>query len=312
MVELRKTLMRVEIRWAPGLCQAMRISPAMLVAAAAAAFALILPGTEAGAAKPSDARSRYASCLYTSRTDPETALQLAQGWRDNGGGLPAAHCLSIALVRQGRFAEAAGTLEEVAVHMKLGGYFFFGEEKADRPLLAELYAQAGNAWLLADEPQKAYEDFTSALGIVPARSGEIVEYLIDRARSLAALDNFEQAVADLKKAEKQADGRIEIHVFMASAYRQLGQFEPAEAELAKAFNISEENREALLERGNLHRQAGDAGGALLDWIKLVRLHPDTEAALAARANLKAMGISPEDWKGIEEVEVTGQKRPTQK
>lgn len=258
------------------------------------------------------ARERYRDCISFTETEPQAAEALAAAWQVENGGLPADHCLALSYVAQSRFAEAARILDEIAGRMRLGGVFFFTEERADRELLAEVFGQAGNAWILAEEPLKAYASLTEALGVVPVWSATIVEHWIDRARALAMLGNYEQALKDLEAAQARKPNRIETYIFRASALRHLERFDLAATELEGAFRISEEHREALLERGNLRQQTGDTEGAMHDWIKLLRRHPNSAAAQAARANLEAMNVDIEGWKGIDEVEVTGKKRQTER
>ena len=161
------------------------------------------------------ASERYRQCTAIATEDPGNAEILAVEWQDEKGGLPAGHCLALALSGQGRFVEAATILDEIAAQMRLGGYFFFSKERADRELLAEIFGQAGNAWILADEPVKAYESLTEALGIVPAWSKTIVEHRIDRARALAMLGNYDQALKDLEAAQNSDPNRIETYVYRA-------------------------------------------------------------------------------------------------
>jgi tetratricopeptide (TPR) repeat protein len=240
--------------------------------------------------------------------DPLKAEELASGWKAADGGLPASHCLALALAGQTRYSEAARALSEIAEQMRLGGYFFFSEERADRELLGEIFGQAGNAWILAEKPVKAYESLTEAVGIVPAWSNTIIEHWIDRARALAMLANYDLALKDLAAAQERDPNRIETYVFRASALRHLKKLDLAAAELEGAFRLSEEHQEALLERGILRQQSGDTDGALRDWIKLLRRHPDSTAAQVARANLEAMNIDIDEWEGVDEVDVTGKKR----
>ncbi len=122
------------------------------------------------------------------------------------------------------------------------------------------------------------------------------------------LGNYEQALKDLAAAQDRAPERIETYVFRASAFSHLEKFDLAAAELEGAFRFSEEHQEALLERANLRHQTGDTEGALQDWMKLLRRHPQSAAAEVARANLKSMNIEIEEWKGIDEVDVTGKAR----
>ncbi len=68
----------------------------LLLLAAAAAPALAAPVRDA------DDGERYRQCLDLARSDPAQAVDRANDWRANGGGIPARHCLAMAYGREGR------------------------------------------------------------------------------------------------------------------------------------------------------------------------------------------------------------------
>ncbi|MDP8993785.1 MAG: hypothetical protein M3N07_02200, partial [Pseudomonadota bacterium] len=59
-----------------------------------------------GPAAPTPDQSRFQSCLELVRSAPERAVEAANAWRVEGGGLHARQCLGLAYVALGRWAPA--------------------------------------------------------------------------------------------------------------------------------------------------------------------------------------------------------------
>ena len=116
--------------------------------------------------------TRYERCLALAKRDPRDTVSLAEAWHASGGSGGALHCAAMALVGLRRYADAAEKLDEAARDATAGG----------AELRAELYDQAGNAWLLAAEPQKAETSLSAGLALAPGDS----EIRFDRARARAA------------------------------------------------------------------------------------------------------------------------------
>jgi tetratricopeptide (TPR) repeat protein len=235
--------------------------------------------TAAGAstAQVLDAERRYAECLDLARREPERAYDVALSWRDAGGGSPAKHCQSIALLGLGRAIEAARLLEDIAHEANL---------RHGPRLSAEALAQAGHAWLTAGDTARAVGLFAAALKLRP----DDADLWIDRSIALAAAANYWEAIDDLNRAAELAPDRADIYVFRASAYRFVDAPELAADDLAEALRRDPSNPEAYLERGILRRLAGDSDAARRDWMLVLRLAPDSPAADSARANLARMDV----------------------
>ncbi|TDI61546.1 MAG: hypothetical protein E2O91_03485 [Alphaproteobacteria bacterium] len=242
-------------------------------------------------------KQEYQDCIAESEADPEIAHTNAMTWRDTGGGLPAQHCVALSLASLGRYAEAAVELEIMASDLAHGIGWPFADEglSLDRDLLAEIYAQAGNAWLLAEFPNKATEVFTLAMAEVDPLSDTFAELLIDRATSQAGTGEYQEALNDLNLAENMLGENAWLHALKASAYRGLEQYSDANSELEYAFSLEPQNREALLERGNLRREVGDKNGARADWLEYLRLYPDSVTAAAVRRNIEVMDVNVEEF-----------------
>ncbi len=97
--------------------------------------------------RPHRERSRYERCLTL------TKEQCAQCGRKRcgrlahtaGGGAAALHCEALALTALHRYGDAAVKLDQAAIIAPSG----------QRDLRIALYDQAGNAWLLAGNPEKS-------------------------------------------------------------------------------------------------------------------------------------------------------------
>ncbi len=255
---------------------AFRVARQRLAAAALAVTAVASPTVMAPAFGQSADESEYAACLKLLDHDAEAAFASALAWQDVGGGAPARHCAALALVRLGQPAEAATRLEALAADMA-----------AQRPWLrAGVLAQAGQAWLTADEPERAHAAFTAALEITP----EAPEIYVDRAQALAQAGAFWEAIDDLGRAIELAPGRAEPYAFRASAYRYIDKLELALDDAERALAIAPDDPIALLERGNIRRLSGDDAGARADWLHVISVAPGGHAADDARTNLERLDV----------------------
>lgn len=166
-----------------------------------------------------------------------------------------------------RYAEAASRLDQLAHDRAVSGPFPRGD----------LLDQAGNAWLLANNPTNAEASFTTALILSP----DDPDILTDRARARAAKHDWRGAEADLTNALAEAS-RPELYVLRASARHALGNKAGARSDLDRALQISPGDPDALLERGAMKAEAGDAGGAIADWNATIAAAPSSDAAQSAR------------------------------
>jgi regulator of sirC expression with transglutaminase-like and TPR domain len=225
---------------------------------------------------------RYLACVALAESAPEAALDRARDWRARGGGTAARHCLALALVSLGRSEEAGRELENVAEAMR--------REAGPQPdqnetmALANVLAQAGNAWLLAGQAKRARRALNQALALAP----EDPDMLVDRAVVSAALGDFGTALADLDLALANESDHVDAHAYRASALRRLERPEDALAAAQRALDILPGHPGARLERGVLRHQAGDAAGAREDWQFLIDQAAGTKEAEAAAKYLKAM------------------------
>ncbi len=249
-----------------------------------------LPDAQAGATVDAVAEEqRYRDCLTLARRDPDAAFDRAFRWKTEGGGLPADHCIVVALIAIDRPAVAADRLRAMLEELKRGRGLppdpLGGPASIDL-LAARIYGQMGNAWLLADDPTQAIDAFDRALAILPA--GHVradLEIHLDRARAEGLAGLYEEAVTDLDRAEAIDPDRAEIFLLRASAERALGRYADAARDIERALELRADWPEALLERANLNAVQGHLERARSDWIEIATRWPGHPAAEAARRNL---------------------------
>lgn len=229
-------------------------------------------------AHAADDTPTYAQCLAKIQADPDQAFEDALAWHDMGGGVPARHCQTMALIALGHYGEAASRLEALAREPGAG----------DARARAEILAQAGNAWILAREAQHAYNALSAALELVPREP----DYLYDRARASALGEDFRAARDDLDTLITIVPRDGEAFALRASARRSLGDLAGARADADQAVRLSPKDPDGWLERGTIRHFQGDEEGAGADWRKALTLDPDSAAGKAAQAILerKALGL----------------------
>jgi tetratricopeptide (TPR) repeat protein len=236
-------------------------------------LAALAPARGAGLppASPADAQAHYDRCLDDARASPQKGYDEAQAWRNAGGGFPADHCAAVALFALHRYTEAAQAFEALS-----------GAMMADRASLrAGAMEQAGESWLLADEPKKALAAFGAALQFTP----QDPNLYIARARADAEEKNWKTAIGDLDEALAIAPGKVDALVYRASAYRELGDLPHARTDIDAALREVPDDAAGLLERGNIRRLQDDLAGAREDWQRVDQLAPGSPAAAAAKGNL---------------------------
>ncbi|HEY8950481.1 MAG TPA: hypothetical protein VIM56_16475 [Rhizomicrobium sp.] len=239
---------------------------AILAAAPAAAQVSILDDASIGG------QNRYDNCLLLIRSAPQNALNAATDWEKNGGGGSAIHCEAVAMVALHRYADAGAKLDSLARS---------AATSADR---ADLYDQAGNAWLLARKADNAQASFTAAI----AFSGRDADLYLDRARAFALKPDWISADNDLTAALKLAPSRTDILVLRASARHALGKKADARADIDQALKLAPSNAEALQMRGDFKMEAGDQAGAKADWQAVISQSPRSGAAATARDRLNLL------------------------
>lgn len=254
-----------------------RLLPALLVCAAP----VILGVDTAARAAPSDP-SRYRACLEIAPKDPARALQMAYGWRIEGGGVAAQHCLAVAQMHA-RHHDAALKSYEAAGQAS--------EAARDGQAIA-LWRQAADAALIAQRPDAAVRFLDRALGrpggleLSPRAEADLLTL---RAQALVEDGKADAAMADLVRATELAPEGFTAWLLRATLARRSGDLAAAEAALLKAAALAPESADVELEAGNIAMAKGDADLARQAWEAAAADGPDTPAGAAAAAALGRIG-----------------------
>jgi len=215
----------------------------------------------------------YNECMALARSEPLKALPIAEKWHAQGGSLAARHCVATAMFGAGRYTQAAAQFEAIARDM--------GRERPG--LRAELWSQAGGAFMEAGLPDKAAEAQSRALEL----NANDADLWLDRGLSFAAQKAWPRAISDFDRALGLRRDDIEILVLRAAAWRNAGNPGKAYEDASRALKVAPDHSEALLERGFANLARGDRASANADFNGVLRLvPPGSSAARGAEAGLR--------------------------
>lgn len=218
--------------------------------------------------------ARYRACLAMATNDPKGAEAEAERFRTAGGGARARQCLGMALVQQGRWAEAATAFEAAAADA----------QAAKDPTAAHYRAQAGNAWLAAGDAAKARIALTAAL-TGTLSDFERGEALLDRARALVAAGQQQSARTDLDAALELVPKDPLAWLLSATLARRMEDLPRAQGDIAQALKLSADDASVQLEAGYIAVLSRDFAGARKAWQAAAKLGAGTPVGERARAAL---------------------------
>jgi len=224
--------------------------------------------------------SQYRFCLELIKQDPTAALSEAEDWMSNDGGPSAKHCAALALVDLQQYEAAATQLEALARDPQVGSDF----------LRSEIFGQAGNAWMLLTNGEKAVEAFS--LAITFDRKNHRLYY--DRARANALQKNWSDVEKDISKSLDFNPTSPDAYTLRATARRELSDLDGASDDVEHALTLEPTHLEAILERGQLRATRGNTSGAREDWLFILNLAPGSAAGAAAQAYLHKLDLKIED------------------
>jgi tetratricopeptide (TPR) repeat protein len=236
-----------------------------------ALLALALPLAEL----PGDDAARFAACTALVRSDNAAAIVQAEQWATRTPIVPARHCLGLAYAAAGRWTPAALTFEQAA-----------RDAAARRDgRAADLWVQAGNAALAADDPARARTAFDEALrlpGLPRLAAGEAA---IDRARADYALGDLAQARVDLDRGLALVPEDPFAWLLSATLARKQNDLIRAQTDIDRTLKLAADDPAAQLEAGNIAAAAGDRNRARQAWTRAAQLAPETAEGKAAGAAL---------------------------
>jgi regulator of sirC expression with transglutaminase-like and TPR domain len=243
------------------------------------AFTVLAPMAAGAQVNLLNSNDPYQTCVAAIDVNPMDAFERALAWRAQGGGAPADHCAALALIALDEPGEAASRLDLLARRSDAGTLM----ERA------KLLAEAGNAWLLADQPANAEVAFSAALRLTPRDP----ELWTDRARARAAQMNWDDAEQDLTNALTFDARKPEVFVLRATTRKAQGNKVGHKFDVDAALALDPTYPEALVERGIIRQEVGDIPGARADWVQVLVRAPEGPAADVVRSRIEALEV-PED------------------
>lgn len=184
---------------------------------------------------------RFAQCLQLVEQNPVRAYEEGMAWAAEAQSVHAYRCAAMALIAQNRFDEGARRLSSLASAVN----------PENTGLRAELWSQAGNAWLLAREPGQARSNFTRAISAQQADPQQLPDLLIDRARAYAMERDWRLAEEDLSRSlDIRPDSALALRLRAAARMNQRS-YDLAEADARAAIRIEPGNEENTLVLGDI-------------------------------------------------------------
>lgn len=202
----------------------------MLTAFASLMLPLALMQTSAAPAGSAAAHhaQRFEQCIELIDEDAAVAYEEAMAWAAEAQSVGAYRCAAMALIAQNRHDEGARRLDSLGSAVN----------PAETATRAELFSQAGNAWLLGREPARARASFTRAITTVQSDPTQLPDLLIDRARAYGMEREWRSAEEDLSRAlDIRADDQLALRLRAAARMHQRS-FELAEADAQRAFALA--------------------------------------------------------------------------
>jgi len=229
-----------------------------------------------GLADEAAQQKKYQDCMKQAQKAPKLALKQAMDWEKSGGGDAARHCVAASYMGLEQYDDAAMELERIAQTMP----------QVKAPLMAQLFAQAADAWMRMEKPDRALNDVNQGLKL----NKKSVDLLVLRAIIYGNQEKYFEALDDLNTAYDLSSDRSTILILRATAYRKLEQPDLAKDNIEMALKADPNDPDALLERGAQRAQAGDKDGARADWMQAIEIAPDSPAAADAREGLADLDV----------------------
>ena len=258
--------------------------PAVAVPAVAAPAALSAPASSDPSVPMTMTEVRFNECVDLAVDDPAGGIVEANSWRMEGGGFLARHCLGFAYAEQFNWAAAMTTFVEAAREAEIAKY----------PRTANFWAQAGNAALAGDQPEKAIEYLNAALVQGTLTGLEKGEVHLDRARAHVALNNYSAAKAEFVMVHELAPQDPLGWLLSATLARRQNDLALAKADIQIAAKLVERDPAVALEAGNIAYAGGDMAEAKANWEKAVEIDAESRSAKAAQKYLAQLVTSVSD------------------
>lgn len=188
-----------------------------------------------------DDQQTYRECSQLVKTDPQAALEMADGWIQSDNHPTAYHCRALALYALSRYNEAARALETLS--------FIIGD--SNPVLWGNVMRQAARAWQRDDDKAKAIVVLTKGISHYMDRAfdDEVIARMVSgllqersdlyhkAGRELMALQDLDQAISLTPDDDKLLIKRAELFI-------EQGEAALAKRDLAKVLIASPTNARA--------------------------------------------------------------------
>lgn len=181
--------------------------------------------------------AKLETCLTLADEDAEAAYELGLAWLGQGSRPAARYCTARALIAKGQIMEGAYRLETLASAPDV-----WEDERR-----VSFLVQAGNAYLLAEEPGAAVIAFDNALLLSPKEPS----VLRDRAGALILLERYNDAVGDLNQVIEKAPDDGAALFLRAKAFLMTERLDLAFADIERARETDPQNVDMLVLRGDI-------------------------------------------------------------
>lgn len=185
---------------------------------------------------PAEPVAQYTQCIEAISVNPETAYEDALAWRHQGGGWPAEHCVSLALIALGHEEPGALRLREAAE-----------TATASPASRAIMFGQSGDGFLQAGAYEEAITSFQA--GLVLDREDAGLHTGLAQAR--LALNDYERAEASASAALALVPSLWPARQIRAEARLYNNNLSGAQRDIEAALNQDPENIDLLLLRGKI-------------------------------------------------------------
>lgn len=229
-------------------------------------------------------RSRYAACLALAKSEPGRAIETAQAWRIENGGVGALHCLALAQFERKEYTAAFGSFAAAAK----------ASQAASDGQAVVLLSQGADAAMLAGQSEPAVRFLGEAIGGAGTSVSPRVEAAlrVSRAEALVDLKRDKEAAADLARAVELDPNVPDGWLLKATLARRMGDVKTAEAAILQAAERTPDSAEVQYEAGNIAAAKGDMALAKTAWAAAANADADSIAGLAAAKALKAATDAP--------------------
>jgi tetratricopeptide (TPR) repeat protein len=237
------------------------------------------PAASQSIAIPTDPQERLSQCIALATTSAKLGEAAATRWRSEGGGYRAKQCLGVAYANQERWDAAASAFEDSA----------HDSESSKGARSADIWAQAGNAWLAAGDAAKARHALDAALVTGTLTGQPLGEVHLDRARARMASGDAEGARQDIDRALSEAGEDPLVWLLSASLARHDNDMKRAKSDIDEALRRSPDDARVQLEAGSIAARLNDEPGARAAWEQAIKLAPGSDIAEKARNALAQFG-----------------------